>query len=165
MQFIQKMVRVGILKRFSILKFILLILNQWRVLLISHFPILFKKESDYKYTKKDQKCFLWCILLYLHPDKNHNERIIDLKEFENDLNFKNIDFPVKLEDITKFENQNPSLPGINVLSVNDNNKFYPLRMTEKDCEETTDLFLYEKDGKSHYSFISSFNRLIRSQIT
>lgn len=72
---------------------------------------------------------------------------------------------MKLRDVKKFENQNPSVPGINVFSVSDNNKFYPLQMTEKDCKETIDLFLYEKDGKSHYSFISSFNRLFRTQIT
>ena len=47
---------------------------------------------------------------------------------ENDLNFKGIDFSVKLKDITKFENQNPDLPGINVFSVNDNNKIYPKRL-------------------------------------
>lgn len=65
----------------------------------------------------------------------------DLKQFENDLNFKGIDFPVKLKDITKFENKNPSLPGVNVFSISETNKFYPLRMTQKDCEETIDLLL------------------------
>ena len=73
---------------------------------------------------------------------------------------------MKLRDIKKFENQkNSSLHGVNVFSINDNNKFYPLLMTDKDCEELIDLFLFEQDGKSHYSFISSFNRLIRPQIT
>lgn len=38
-------------------------------------------------------------------------------------------------------------------------------MTQKDCEKTIHLFLYEEDGKSHYCFISSFKRLIRSKIT
>ena len=65
----------------------------------------------------------------------------DLKQFENDLNFKGIDSPVKLKDITKFENKNPSLPGVNVFSISETNKFYPLRMTQKDCEETIDLLL------------------------
>lgn len=72
---------------------------------------------------------LACSSLYLHPVKNHNDRLTDLKLYENELNFKAIDFPGKLKDITKFENQNPSLPGINVVSVSDNNKFYPLRTT------------------------------------
>ena len=43
--------------------------------------------------------------------------------------------------------------------------FFPLRMAEKDCINTIDLFLYEEDGVSHYSLIKSFTRLIKSQIT
>ena len=52
-------------------------------------------------------------------------RLTDIRKYENDLNFKGIDFPVKLKDIPKCENQNPDLPGTNVFSVNDNNKIYP----------------------------------------
>ena len=52
-----------------------------------------------------------------------------------------------------------------VFSVNDNKKFYPLKMAEKDCQNTIDLFLYEEDGVSHYSLIKSFTRLVKSQIT
>ena len=71
---------------------------------------------------------------------------------------------MKVKDITKFENLNPDLPGINVFS-NDGQTIYPLRMAEKDCKNTIDLFLYEEDGKFHYSLIKNFSRLIRSQIT
>ena len=39
---------------------------------------------------------------------------------------------MKFKDISKFEKLNPSLPGINVFSVSDNNKFYPLTMAEND---------------------------------
>ena len=72
---------------------------------------------------------------------------------------------MKLKHISKFEKPNPSLPGINVFSVNDNKKFYPLRMADKDCLNTIDLFFYEQDGVSHYSLIKSFTRLVKSQIT
>ena len=88
----------------------------------------------------------------------------DLKEYENSLNTKGITFPMKLRDITKFEKLNPELPGINVFSV-DKFTFYPLRMAEKDCLNTIDLFLYEEDGVSHYTLIKNFNRLIRPQKT
>lgn len=37
-------------------------------------------------------------------------------------------------------------------------------MAEKDCQKTIDLFLFEKDGKQHYSLIKHFDRLFRSQI-
>ena len=88
-----------------------------------------------------------------------------MREYENDLNFKGINFPVKVKDITKFENQNPDLPGINVFSVNDNNKIFPLRINQKDCQKTIDLFLFSEDEKQHYSLIKIFSRLVRSQIT
>ena len=61
------------------------------------------------------------------------------------MNFKGINFPVKVKDITKFENNNPDLPGINVFSVNENNKIYPLRINKKDCQKSIDLFLYSDD--------------------
>ena len=72
---------------------------------------------------------------------------------------------MKVKDITKFEALNPSIPGINVFSVNEINKFYPLRMAKRNPQETIDLFLYEEDGRSHYSLIKHFPRLFRSQIT
>ena len=50
-------------------------------------------------------------------------------------------------------------------SVNESKKFYPLRMAERDCLNTIDLFLYEEDGVSHYSLIKDFTRLIKTQKT
>ena len=92
----------------------------------SYIPLpdfIVKKKAIVNIQNRDQKCFLWCIPHYLRPVKTHNGRVADLKQYENELNFKGIHFPVKLKDITKFENQNSSLPGINVFSVSDNNKF------------------------------------------
>ena len=38
-------------------------------------------------------------------------------------------------------------------------------MAQRDPQKTIDLFLYEEDGKFHYSLIKKFSRLFRSQIT
>ena len=81
---------------------------------------------------EDNKCFLWFVLRYLHPVQKNGSKINDLRKYENDLNFKGIDFPIKVKDTQKFEKQNPDLPGINVFSVNENNKIYPLRLSKKD---------------------------------
>ena len=123
------------------------------------------KKAIVNIENKDEKCFLWCILRYLHPKERDEERLTGLKKYEFSLNTKGITFPMKLKDITKFEKLNPSLPGINVFSVNDNKKFYPLRIADKDCQNTIDLFFYEEDGVSHYSLIKNFTRLVKSQIT
>ena len=124
-----------------------------------------KKKAILNIKNKDDKCFLWCVLRYLNPKGKNAELLTDLKQKENSLNTKGINFPIKLKDISKFEKLNPDLPGINVFSVNDNNKFYPLRMAQRNPQETIDLFLYEEDVKYHYSLIRNFSRLFRSQIT
>ena len=128
----------------------------------SYIPLpdfLIRKKAIINMENKDDKCFLWSVLRYLHPRKKHSTRINDLREYENDLNFKAIEFPVKVKDVQKFENQNPDLPGINVFSVNDNNKIYPLRINQKDCQKTIDLFLYSKDEKQHYSLIKKLFKI------
>ena len=110
-----------------------------------------RKNAINNIKNEDDKCFLWSVLRYLHPKQCHEERVADLRDYENDLNFKGINFPVKVKDIQKFENQNPDLPGI--FSVNDNNKIYPLRINKKDCQKTIDLFLFSEDEKQHCSLI------------
>ena len=134
----------------------------------SYIPLpnfIMRKKAIINMENKDDKCFLWSILRYLHPREKHSTRINDLIKYENDLNFKGINFPVKAKDIQKLENNNPDLPGINVFSVNDNNKIYPLRINKKDCQKSIDLFLYSEDEKQHYSLIKNFTRLVRSQYT
>ena len=134
----------------------------------SHIPVpdfLMRKKAIINMENKDDKCFLWCVLRYLHPVQKNASRINDLREYENDLNFKGIDFPIRVKDIQKFENQNPNLPAINVFSINDINKIYQLRLNQKDAKKSIDLFLFSKDENQHYSLIKNFSRLARSQIT
>ena len=67
----------------------------------SYFPLpefIKKKNAIINIENKDDKCFLWCVLRYLHPVQIHGERISDLKKYENDLNFKQINFPVQIKD-------------------------------------------------------------------
>ena len=67
-----------------------------------------------------------------------------------------------------FEKQNPNIPGINVFSINDQNKIYPLRLSEKDCQRSIDLFLYEKkkmETITLLSLIKDFGRLLNSHIS
>ena len=133
----------------------------------SYIPLpdwIMRKKAIVSIRNKDNKCFIWSVLRYLHPREKNDCRFADLKKYENDLITKGITFPMKVKDINKFEKLNPDLPGINVFS-NDGETIYPLREVKKDCKNTIDLFLYEEDGKFHYSLIKNFSRLVRSQIT
>ena len=58
-------------------------------------PVFIKRKNAIINIKnEDNKCFLWSVLRYLHPKQCHEERVADLREYENDMNFKGIDFPV-----------------------------------------------------------------------
>ena len=58
---------------------------------------------------------MWAIFRHIHKCEQANpQRLTDLKQYENELNFKGIDFPVKLKVIKQFEKNNPQLLGINV---------------------------------------------------
>ena len=123
------------------------------------------KQAIINIKNRDDKCFLWSILRHLYPKEKNPQYLKDLRKYEFSLKTNGITFPMKLKDITKFEKLNPDLPGINVFSEDDKMTIYPLRMAERDCLNTIDLFLHEEDGVSHYSLIKNFHRLIKSQIT
>ena len=110
------------------------------------------KNAIINIKNEDDKCFLWSVLRYLHPKEVHGERISDLKKYVNELNFKEIKFPVKVKDIIKFEKLNPFLPKINIFSIDDNNKVYPLivnqKKSNKNCKKTIDLFFIQM-GKNN----------------
>ena len=112
-----------------------------------------RKKAIVSIRNKDNKCFLWSVLRYLHPREKNDCRLTDLQQYEHELNTRGITFSVRLKDISRFETLNPDIPGINVFSVNESKKFYPLRMALRE------------DGQHHYSLIKNFSRLFRSQIT
>ena len=58
---------------------------------------------------KDDMCFKWSILAALHPVKKKPERVSKYREYERELNFDGISFPVSLKDITKFETKEWSI--------------------------------------------------------
>ena len=126
---------------------------------------IMRKKAIINIRNDDNKCFIWCVLRYLNPRGKNDFRLTDLRKYEKSLKTKGIRFPVKIQDISNFENLNPDLPGINVFSADENKKLFPLRMAKRNPEETIGLFLYEKDGNYHYSLIKNFSRLFRSQIT
>ena len=47
--------------------------------------------------------------LYIPPNHTHADRVSNYKLYENELNFGNIKFPVRLTDIPKLEEINPTL--------------------------------------------------------
>ena len=92
------------------------------------------------------------------------ERITQaLVEQTKELDWEEILFPTKLNEIEKFERRND-------VSVN---VYYwdgciqPLRITTKEKDRHADLFMLtdEETGNSHYCRIKNFSRLVSSQVS
>ena len=81
---------------------------------------------------------------------------------ENTLNMEGICYPVSLNDINKFEKQNPAI-SITVLGY-EGKSVYPLRnSTNMDREHNIILMLIEEGGVKHYCLVKSIERLLSSQ--
>ena len=105
---------------------------------------------------KDNKCFMWSILAYLHPADTNPQRVSKYEPFHAELNFDDIEFPVKLQDVSKFERQNR----ISVFGYDPENWIYPLKITKAKYEKHVDLLQVSNEDNSHYCLINNFNGLM-----
>ena len=68
---------------------------------------------------KDEGCFKWAVVAALHHEevKKDHRRISRLRPYENQYNWKGLEFPVSIKKIDKFEKNNPGM-AVNVLFSN-----------------------------------------------
>ena len=78
------------------------------------------------------ECFKWCLSRYLNPADHHPARITKGdKGFAKSLDFKDMNFPVKIRDIHKIENYNSI--NISVFGY-ENEEKYPIYASKKCCK-------------------------------
>ncbi|XP_046665974.1 uncharacterized protein LOC124357906 [Homalodisca vitripennis] len=113
----------------------------------------------------DNQCFKWAIISR-YVKGSHRERVNNrYLNLQNKFNFEGISFPTPLNQVKKFEKNNPNV-SVNVYSFNESEDVYPLKVCDKELKEHFDLLLYTNNiGISHYCYITNFSRLVRSQIT
>lgn len=108
--------------------------------------------------KNDNKCFLWSILSKLYPASKNKQRVSKYEQYENNINMKGIEYPVRIKDILKVEKQNDLC--INVFALNNqNNKnsLYPVYISNLKSEIIIDLLYIEDNGNSHYCLIKDLD--------
>lgn len=119
----------------------------------------------------DQQCFKWAILAKHVTGLNKLRVGENYKKHENKYNFTGVNFPTPLSDVKIFEKNNPDV-SINVYSLKKEkqkniikNILFPLKVVEEEKPDHFDILLVTDIGKSHYSYIKNFSRLVRSQKT
>lgn len=135
---------------------------------------LMMKKAIVNVNNHDEMCFKWAILSALYPALWNPSRLMHYLEYQNELDFTGIDFPVKLTQIDKFERLNPSI-SINVYFYDERDKkVTPLRVTKTVKMRHIHLLLAvklvklagssEPQVQSHYCWIKNLSRLVSSQV-
>ena len=109
----------------------------------------------------DKYCFLWSILVYLHPcNNNHPNRVSNYKQYFNELNINGFDFArgFKCSDVHKFEElKNLSVNLFELNFYQDQNKWkyklIPTEVSKNDSDGVIDLAIY----KNHYVLIKKLD--------
>ena len=123
-------------------------------------PKIAKKKAVLNIQNEDQKCFLWSIVASLHPVSraDHPSRVANYVQYERDLNTEEMDFPVSLSQIGRFEKKNNI--SVNVFGF-EKNEIFPLHITQqKNSIHHVNLLLFSKGEKRHYCLIRSMSRLM-----
>ena len=110
---------------------------------------------------EDDKCFLWCHVRHLNPQKHHPERIkLSDREFAKTLDYSGITFPVTIKQIPPIERQN----GININVFGYEVGVCSIRLSKERYDDHMELLYIEKEEdsglKQHYVYIKDFNRLM-----
>src|SRR5207244_194012 len=129
---------------------------------------LSSKKALINIQNDDQKCFLWSVLAYLHPAGKNSNRVEKYKQFESRLNLNGIEWPMKLNDVPKFERQNDisiSIYGYeegyyDKESRRNVKEVFPIRISNEMRQQHIQLLLVSDDTKQHYVLIKNFNRLL-----
>ena len=115
---------------------------------------------------KDEASFKWAVIEALHHEdiKHHPERISLLRPYENQYNWKGLEFPVSIKKIDKFEKNNPGIAVNMLFSKKKSQNIYTVRRSKHNlkCKKQINLLMIEDGEKRHYNAIKSISRLLKS---
>ncbi|KYQ54176.1 hypothetical protein ALC60_13452, partial [Trachymyrmex zeteki] len=109
----------------------------------------------------DNACFAWSVVAALHPAQKHVDRESSYPHYSSILNLKDIQFPITLHQIKKFETFNDI--SINVYAIEKG--IVPIRFAGRKRNKHVNLLYVEDDSAGHFTLIKDLFRLVRSQIT
>ena len=111
---------------------------------------------------EDPKCFLWCHVRHLFPQKKDPLRIkLSDREYEKKSDYSGITFPVTINQMSKIERQNQINSNINIIGYH-KKRILPIRISPEKYHNHIELLYIEGDGKQHYVYMKDFNRFMFS---
>lgn len=127
------------------------------------------KNAIINVQNKDHECFRWAVLSGLYTPNNNVNRVASYKSHRNKLKFDNLSFPIKINDIHKFEmlnNLSINVFGLEYDSESKKNKVVgPLHLTKSRKATHLNLLYINQGTNGHYCYIKSLSRLVSKQMT
>ncbi|KYN15203.1 hypothetical protein ALC57_12578, partial [Trachymyrmex cornetzi] len=109
----------------------------------------------------DNACFAWSVVAALHPAQKNVERESSYSHYSSVLNLQDIQFPMTLSQIKKFEALNDI--SINVYAIEKG--IVPIRLTDRKRSKHVNLLYVKNDSvQGHFALIKDLSRLVGSQI-
>jgi len=117
------------------------------------------KVCTVRVRNEDQKCFVWSVLASLCPASDNVNKLYKYLPYEQTLNTTNLNFPLALKDIFKFEFLKPSI-SVNVLSLDDNDFCIEYCSPERNRPHQVNVLLLSQGDKKHYVCIINIPRMV-----
>ncbi|CAH0562750.1 unnamed protein product [Brassicogethes aeneus] len=138
-----------------------------------------KSKSVINIRNNDEYCFLYSVVAALFPVTENSTRLSSYPKCVNVLKFDNIQFPIALKDIPKFELMNKL--SINVFTIDDDEEIVPLCLSKFDYSPRINLLLISTLNDQiimsnepcssrdvvvnyHFAWIKNLSRLLNSQV-
>lgn len=143
-----------------------------------------QKQAVINVKNTDNYCFLWAVVSALYPVNKHSDRISSYPHFSEVLRYDNINFPIQLKDVNKFEKMNDLSINIYTLSKFNKNKIevVPVSLSEFEGKQIIHLLLMQQQNeddvdfdmdvvkhmranvKYHFMWIKNMSRLLAKQL-
>ncbi|XP_043267868.1 uncharacterized protein [Venturia canescens] len=123
------------------------------------------KKAVVNVKSNDNACFAWAVVAALHPAELNVNRQSSYPHYSTILNLQNIDFPMTLNQIKKFEQLNDV--SINVYGITKSG-IAPLYITKRKRGRHVNLLYIENeegDRIGHFTLIKDLSRLVSSQLS
>jgi len=138
-----------------------------------------KKHAIVNVQNNDRYCFLWAVVSALYPTEMHPDRKSSYPHFQDVLRYDDIDFPITMKNIKKFEKLNNL--AINLYCIEGKNKILPCCLSNNhDSNRTINLLMLPVDkliyGENqdsfcdgellyHFCWIKNLSRLVSKQLS
>ena len=130
---------------------------------------IFHTKAVINVQNEDQEWFRCSILAALHPASKDAQRISKYQEYKDELNFTEINFPVTIHQISKFEKLNPDI-SVTVIGIEEKtgkpgekkSGLFPLRVPDEKKEKHVTLLYWGQGANYHYAWVKNLNRLLSS---